>query len=344
MSEKKIYTAFISSAFQSLRDERNSTIDTLLDFRIMPIAMEHFTVSSSGKFTDIEELIDESDFFVMLLGDTYGSCNSEGLSWTECEYIYAVKKHKPIVAIICQELARLQRCDPATLTEDQRKQVAFARRVEFARAVSEDFSIKTILVQFFNTIDFAKCAGWIKQQAVGHDPEALERWQQEHRVFDLSGNWYHVHLSEDDETYIRTGTVKIEQEFTPENYLDLHMEGANFSVLYYRRDNETLYEDKMKSSRFVGEYKMQENGEIFGIFNSKRAFKGSFDSKDVNRGTRRGIHDFCIDVFAPTTERIDGEFHDEAPSPKLGRLFLFRDVQERNQFLLDTREDVIEFR
>lgn len=344
MTEKKIYTAFISSAFQSLREERNSALDTLLDFRVLPISMEHFTVSSSGKFSDIEELIDESDFFVMLLGSTYGSCNSEGISWTECEYIYAVKKNKPIAAIICQELAQLCQCDPATLSEDQRKQVEFARRVEFARTVSSDFPIRTILVQFFNTFDFSKCAGWVKQRSVGQDPRALEQWQEEHRVFDLSGNWYHVHLSEDDESYIRTGTVKIEQDFTPENYLKLHMEGANFSVLYYKQETKTLYEDKMKSSRFVGEYQMQENGEIFGIFNSKRAFKGSFDSKDVNRGTRRGIHDFCIDVFASTTERIDGEFHDEAPSPKLGRLFLFRDVQERNEFLLENREDVIEFR
>ena len=66
---KKIYSAFVSSAFTSLRDERNQVIDVLLDFDILPIGMEHFTVSTNGNFSDIQEYIDDSDSFIMLLGD-----------------------------------------------------------------------------------------------------------------------------------------------------------------------------------------------------------------------------------------------------------------------------------
>lgn len=82
----KVYTAFISSAFESLRDERNIVINALLDMRVLPIGMEHFTASSSGEFSDIQELIDESDFFIMLMGKFYGSCDKNGISWTEREY------------------------------------------------------------------------------------------------------------------------------------------------------------------------------------------------------------------------------------------------------------------
>ncbi len=337
----KIYTAFISSAFESLRNERNAVIDCLLDYRILPIEMEHFTVSTDGEFSDIEELIDDSDFFIMLMGAGYGSCDENGISWTEREYLYARQKNKPVIVIICEELARLMKAEPEALEGDQKKQVDFARSLSFARAVSQEIGIKTIVSQFFNTYNRAKCRGWERVSGVEIDDRDLIRWQEENKVFDLGGVWYHVHLNDKDLAYIRVGTVKIEQDFTPENYLNLHIEGINYDVICYDAEKQVLKENKMKSSRFVGEYQMRENGEIFGIFNSVRGFEGTFDSIDVLRGARRGIHDFVFDVFAETTERIEGEFHDEAPSPKMGRIFLFKDINERNEFLLDNREAII---
>ena len=344
VTDKKIYTAFISSAFQSLRDERNIVIDTLLDCRIMPIGMEHFTVSTNGEFSDIEDLIDDSDFFILLLGSVYGSCDGEGVSWTEREYLYAARKKKPMIAIICDELAEKLRCAPALLSEDEKKQVAFCRRIQFAREATDEFGIRTIVSQFFKTYNYAKCIGWTRMNDISKDEEALRLWQESHRVFDLGGVWYHVHLSEDDESYIRIGTVTVEQNFYPKEYQRLVLKGENYSMLYYDTAREEFREDKMKSSRFVGEYTLKENGEIFGIFNSRRAFNGTFNSQDVNRGARRGIHDFIIDIFEEETTRMDGEFHDEAPSPKLGRIFLFRSVKDRNEFLLEQREAVIEKR
>ena len=64
----------------------------------------------------------------------------------------------------------------------------------------------------------------------------------------------------------------------------------------------------------------------FGIFNSKRTFNSEFNSLEVNKGAHRGIHDFTIDIskLGEETVSFEGEFHDEAPSPKQGRIFLFR--------------------
>ena len=338
---KKIYTAFISSAFKDLRGERKTVIDILLDFRIMPIGMEHFTITTNGEFSDIEDLIDDSDFFIMLLGENYGSCDKEGVSWTEREYIYAIKKHKPIVAIICDELANNRKKDRILLNDDQIKQIEFVDKIAFPREVTPEFDLRTILSQFLNTCDFSKCIGWTRTEGSWFNSEELQKWKDDNRVFDLSGNWYHVHLSDDDESYIRIGTANIEQEFFPEKYHNLHIEGLNYSVQYYDTQNHIMYENKMKSSKFVGDYVLKENGEIFGIFNSKRSFSGVFNSLDVSRGAHRGIHDFKIDVFAGVTDRIDGEFHDEAPSPKLGRVFLFRKIEDRDNFLLCNREEML---
>lgn len=337
----KIYTAFISSAFSSLRDERAEVINTLLDYRILPIGMEHFTVSSNGEFSDIQDLIDESDFFIMLMGQRYGSCDENGVSWTEREYQYANTKKMPVFVIICDELDAIMQLDPTALDEDQLKQVAFAKRISFARTVTKEFDIKKIVSQFLNNSTFSKCVGWTRTEAEFLTPEKLEFWRKENSVFDIAGTWYHVHLSDEDETYIRVGTIKIEQDFSPDRLAELHFEGMNFSVDHYDESSGVLRENKMKSSRFVGEYTLKKNGEIFGIFNSKRMFSGTFNDTTVNKGTSRGIHDFTIDVTADRTDFIEGEFHDEAPSPKLGRIFIFRDINDRNSFLLENRRDVI---
>ena len=92
----KIYLAFISSEYERLRKQRNAIIDILLDFDIMPIGMEHFTTSYDGNFSDIEIFIDQSDFFILLMSDNYGSTDANGISWTEREFDYAVKKNKKI--------------------------------------------------------------------------------------------------------------------------------------------------------------------------------------------------------------------------------------------------------
>lgn len=341
---EKIYTAFISSAFESLRNERNQTIDCLLDFRILPIGMEHFTVSTNGEFSDIEELIDEADFFILLMGKNYGSCDSEGVSWTEREYEYALLKNKPIIAIICNELIPNLGVDVSALSEQEAKQVEFSKKISFARSTSSEFGIKTIVSQFLSTYNYSKCVGWSRLESATMTDGQLADWREKNKVYNIGGIWYHVHLSEEDENYIRIGTITVQQDFSPDNYRALQMDGLNYSVEYYDTERSAFKENQMKSSKFTGEYKLKDNGEIFGIFNSRRMFNGSFNSLDVNRGSRRGIHDFAIDVYADITVRIDGEFHDEAPSPKMGRIFMFRDMGERDRFLLENRENVIEKR
>lgn len=340
----KIYTAFISSTFESLRSERNQVIDTLLDFRVLPIGMEHFTVSSSGNFSELAALIDDSDFFVLLLGRYYGSCDKDGVSWTEHEYKYARKKKKPILAIICDDLISNFDKAPESLSEQEQKQVEFGKRVEFAQKMSPEFGIEKIMRQFFSGYNYSKCAGWRRIDLTDED---LAEWRRKNKAFDLDGTWYHVHLSDEDENYIRIGSLTVHQDFSPNNYKTFTMTGGvNYSIDYYDTEKSEFKKNRMKSSTFTGNYNLGDNGEISGIFKVKRQFNGSFSSFEVHKGERRGIHNFNIDVnvLTQTTTHMDGEFHDEAPSPKMGRIFMFKDESERDRFLLENREDVIEKR
>lgn len=342
MSNRKIYTAFISSEFKSLQDERALVIDCLLNKRVMPISMEHFTVTSSGQFADIQEHIDDSDLFILLLGRYYGSCDENGVSWTEREYDYAKKQKKHMIAVICDELAEAKSRDYDTLSPSEKKQIEFSNKIQFARTVSEKLSLTTIISQGLESA-LPKCDGWERVESSVMDAETLEKWREEHQAFHLAGNWYHMHLSHSDEEYIRIGTITITQEFTPDRYTELHFSGTNFDIRSYDEATNTVKPDRMKTTKFSGNYKLEENGKITGIFSSKREFSnGKFNSQTIDHGERRGIHDFQIDAFgSQPTEEFSGEFHDEAPSPKMGRTFVFRSERERNDALMDMRGNII---
>lgn len=336
MKDKKMLSAFISSVYESLRDERSVVIDALLDHGVFPICMEHFTVSASGKFSEIEARIDEADFLIILLGSKYGSVDENGVSWTEREYRYAEKAHKHILAIICDELDELLKKDPKELTEDETNQVKFCNSVSFARVAPTESAIKDAISQFLSQLDYSKFAGWVRGKPDKIAEEELSAWQAEHKSYDLSGAWYHVHLSADDENYIRVGTIQISQAFDPDNYRKLHFDGYNYSISGYDPSQRKLRENRIKSSHWWGDYTIDDDGVMFGIFLVKREFKDVFNAQMVDRGIRRGIHDFKVDIVQK--ERVNefqGEFHDEAPSPKAGTIYVFRSEEDRLEFLLN---------
>lgn len=341
MPNRKIYTAFISSEFESLQDERNIVINKLLDNRIMPICMEHFTATSSGQFEDLKELIDDSDLFILLLGKNYGSCDAEGISWTQREYEYAVSKKKQIIAVICDELAEAKKKEFCTLSPSEQKQIEFSNKIPFARTVSEGLNLTTIIEQALVS-SLPRCDGWLRDVGSVMTDEDLEKWREENKAFNLAGTWYHMHLSEFDEQYIRLGTITISQTFTPDKYKELKFSGTNYDILRYDKNTNTIKCNLMKKSRFNGDYKLEDDGKIYGMFISKREFSSKFKEQEIGHGERRGIHDFFIETSGNNiTEEFTGEFHDEAPSPKMGRIFVYRSEDRRNEELMEYRGHII---
>ncbi len=330
---QKMYSAFISSVYESLKDERSAVIDCLLDYRVFPICMEHFTVTTNGRFSDIEELIDSSDFFILILGKEYGSVDENGISWTEHEYDYAVENKKQIIALICDELSMLMRQDPATLTESEIKQIEFCNKVPFARTISPLLPISRIIGQFFNMANFDACLGWSRNTEANMTGVKLQNWQENNKAFDIGGKWYHVHLSSKDKTYLRIGTILVKQQFDPEHYKKVSFEGYNYNAEYDKAED-VLTEQIMQRSHWTGEYEIADNGTMFGLFLAKREFSGQFGEQNVEQGLRRGIHDFSLNVSEnKSLTQFNGEFHDEAPSPKVGMIYVFRSEADRLNFL-----------
>ena len=338
MKEKKMYSAFISSVYESLLDERTEAINCMLDYRVFPVCMEHFTASATTRFNDIISFIDESDVFLLILGTKYGSTDVDGISWTEKEYDYALSSNKPIIAIITSELnalIRLSNEEKQNLTEEQKNQLKFASKVSFARVQTETVTISKIISQFFGSCNFNNFAGWTRcKTEFDLQKENLE-FKENNKNLDLSGLWYHVHLTPDDPKYIRTGTISIKQDFTKTNYNKLYLEGKNYNVKY-DKEKDVFKENILTYTHWNGEYSLKDDGTIFGIFIAHRECVGQFSEVKIEKGIRRGIHDFIVDVTKnerPT--QFNGNFHDEAPSPKCGVILVFKDKAERDEYIKD---------
>lgn len=96
----KKYTVFLSSTYEDLREERNEVIHALLELDCMPCGMEYFPSDDDEQFEFIKSVIDECDYYVLILAGRYGSIGKGGRSFTEMEYRYAKSKNVPIVAFI----------------------------------------------------------------------------------------------------------------------------------------------------------------------------------------------------------------------------------------------------
>lgn len=96
----KRYQVFISSTYEDLKDERAEVIQALLELDCIPSGMEMFPAANEDQWTLIKRVIDESDYYLLIIGGRYGSENNEGVSYTQMEYEYAQSIGKPTIAFL----------------------------------------------------------------------------------------------------------------------------------------------------------------------------------------------------------------------------------------------------
>lgn len=101
--EKK-YQIFISSTYEDLKEERKKAIEAILTMNYFPVGMEMFSAADDEQWEIIRETIDVSDYYVLIVGNKYGSIipdgEDAGMSYTEKEFRYALKQGIPILAYV----------------------------------------------------------------------------------------------------------------------------------------------------------------------------------------------------------------------------------------------------
>ncbi len=133
----KRYQIFISSTYEDLKDERAKVQETVLKLNCFPAGMEQFPAMSIKLFEYIKKIIDDSDYYLLIIGGRYGSVDkSSGKSWTEQEFDYAVSKGIPVMVFDHEDFTKL----PANKTDqndEKRKKL-----LDFKKKAAEDRLIK----------------------------------------------------------------------------------------------------------------------------------------------------------------------------------------------------------
>ena len=97
MKDKK-YQVFISSTYTDLIEERKKILEVLLMADCIPAGMEAFVATDNEQFEVIKKVIDLCDYYVLIIGQRYGSINeATGISYTEMEYEYAKQQGVPVL-------------------------------------------------------------------------------------------------------------------------------------------------------------------------------------------------------------------------------------------------------
>ena len=97
---KKKYQVFISSTYEDLKDERAAVTQCLLDNNCIPVGMEQFPSSNMSQMDYIKKMLDDCDYYILIVGGRYGSLDDDGVGYTEKEYDYAIQNGIPVMAFV----------------------------------------------------------------------------------------------------------------------------------------------------------------------------------------------------------------------------------------------------
>jgi len=123
----KKYQIFVSSTYTDLIKAREEVIKVILSLYQIPIGMEMFSADNDEQWSIIQSTIDNSDYYLLIIGHRYGSLTKEKISYTEKEFDYAKAIGVPIISFIRnREIATM----PSERDEDPSKHELLLRFLE----------------------------------------------------------------------------------------------------------------------------------------------------------------------------------------------------------------------
>ena len=166
----KRYQVFISSTFTDLIEERQAVLKAVLELDHMPAGMELFPAIDDTAWQLITDVIDASDYYVLIIGGRYGSLDETGISYTEKEYDYAVSANKPVIPLLHKNPDNLPRGKTETDETAWKKLQEFRLKIENNHTCvywnSPDDLKAKVIVGLTSTVKRYPAIGWIRSDEV----------------------------------------------------------------------------------------------------------------------------------------------------------------------------------
>jgi hypothetical protein len=86
MAIDRRHHVFISSTYTDLQEERRQVMEVVLRMRCLPSGMELFAASNEEQLEMIKRVIDDCDYYLVIVAGRSGNLTAAGVSYTEPEY------------------------------------------------------------------------------------------------------------------------------------------------------------------------------------------------------------------------------------------------------------------
>lgn len=173
----KRYQVFVSSTYQDLQEERKEIMQALLELDCIPSGMELFPATNDDQWTLIKSVIDDSDYYIVVLGGRYGSIGPQGISYTEMEYRYAAEVGKPIIAFIHKNPQELPVIRTEQEKEGKEKLEAFRSltQLKLVRYWSNPVELGSVVSRSLTKLIRSNPAiGWVRADKISDDGASKE--------------------------------------------------------------------------------------------------------------------------------------------------------------------------
>jgi Domain of unknown function (DUF4062) len=188
---EKRFQVFVSSTYADLHEERKEVIQALLELKCMPAGMELFPAATDDQWTLIKKVIDDCDYYIVVVAGRYGSTDKDGVSFTEKEYRYALDQNKPILGFLHKNTGSI----PSSMCESEPSPKA--KLEDFIRLVKEKHVrfwssptelgsvVSRSLVQAMSS---HPAIGWVKASNIPSESAAQEILKLRNEILRLEGS------------------------------------------------------------------------------------------------------------------------------------------------------------
>lgn len=309
----KRYQVFVSSTYEDLKEERAEVMQALLELDCIPAGMELFPASSDDQWTLIKKVIDDCDYYLLIIGGRYGSTNDDGKSYTQMEFEYALETGKPIISFLPQNPEKIEagKTDKDSDKEEklnQFKELAKRKMIKYwENAADLGSKVSRSMIKLIKEFP---SEGWVKSGSAIDEKSVHEISKLQKEISELRAELNNV------ATVAPKGSEKFAQgdDFVRISYNFVGIEWVNYSSKRYNCNNSdefswndlftavapsminecTDYAFRKNLNTFIAKYSTLEENKEFQNFDDVENFEISKDSYDLIKVQFRALGLICL--------------------------------------------------
>lgn len=188
----------------------------------IPAGMELFPAADEEQWTFIQKVIDDCDYYLLIIGGRYGSVTPDGISYTEKEFDYAVGRGLKIVALIHGKPDDIpfgkSESDPELREKlsEFRDKVMNGRLVKFWKTAEELPGL--VALSLTKTIKMYPAIGWVRANKIASNELLTEinqlrkenqKLKEECPEYNIQENYDFGKIADFDEVYVINGSSRL---------------------------------------------------------------------------------------------------------------------------------------